>query len=180
MKIRFLIWLVLVSSPALTQVFSTQQQALERIFPKPQTIERRTLFLDEKQVAAIQKLARAKLESKIVIYYAGKKDSHVTGYAFFATDIVRTKEATYMTVVNPDSTIRLIEILAFYEPMDYFPAPRWLELFRGKWLNDKLWLKRDIHNITGATLTAQVITRGARRMLALFQMAVPKSGGFGK
>jgi hypothetical protein len=55
-----------------------------------------------------------------------------------------------MTVVNPDSTIRLGEILAFYEAMDYFPAPRWLELFRGKWLNDKLWLKRDIHNFCWA------------------------------
>ncbi|MDZ7362443.1 MAG: FMN-binding protein [candidate division KSB1 bacterium] len=175
MRIRILLWLVLVSSPALAQVFSTQQQALERIFPKPQTIERRTVFLDEKQAADIQKLARARLESKIVVYYAGKKDSNVTGFAFFATDIVRTKEVTYMTVINPDSTIRLIEILAFYEPMDYFPAPRWLALFRGKWLNDNLWLKHDIHNITGATLTAQVVTRGARRMLAVFQVAVPNS-----
>jgi len=175
-----LVLVMLLVSPSLAQVFSTQQQALERIFPKPQTIERQTLFLDDKQVAAIQKLARARLESKIVVYYAGKNENNVTGYAFFATDIVRTKEAAYMTAVNPDSTIRLVEMLAFYEPMDYFPAPRWLELFRGKWLNDKLWLKRDIHNITGATLTAQVITQGARRMLAIFQVAVPKSGGFGK
>jgi hypothetical protein len=161
-------------TPSSAQVFSTQQQALDRAFPKPQTIERQTLFLDGKQVEAIQKLARAKLESKIVTYYVGKDGEKIAGYAFFATDIVRTKAATYMAVVNPDSAVRFVEILAFYEPMDYFPMPRWLDLFRSKLLNDNLWPRRDIHNITGATLTTQAITQGVRRMLAIFQVAVPK------
>ncbi|MGH7454008.1 MAG: FMN-binding protein, partial [bacterium] len=122
-------------------------------------------------------LARAKLESKIVTYYLSKDVDKIAGYAFFATDIVRTKAATYMIVVNPDSTVRFVEILAFYEPMDYFPMPRWLDLFRGKLLNDNLWPRRDIHNITGATLTTQAITQGVRKMLAIFQVAVPKNGG---
>ncbi|MGH7453269.1 MAG: hypothetical protein ACRENG_18105, partial [bacterium] len=43
------------ASPALPQVFNTQQQALERAFPKPQIVERQTLFLDGKQVESIQK-----------------------------------------------------------------------------------------------------------------------------
>jgi len=173
-KFLYSFFVVVILSPAVAQIFSTQQQALERAFPKPQIIERRTLFLDDKQVATIQKLARAKLESKIVTYYAGKDGNKITGYAFFATDVVRTKAATYMAVVNPDSSIRLVEILAFYEPMDYFPTRRWLELFDGKWLNDDLWPKRAIHNITGATLTTQAITLGARKTLAIFQVAVPK------
>ncbi len=158
----FLLVTISAASPALPQVFSTQQQALERAFPKPQVVERQTLFLDDKQVESIQKLARAKLESKIVTYYLGKDGDKITSYAFFATDIVRTKAATHMAVVNPDSTVRLVEILAFYEPMDYFSMPRWLDLFRGKLLNDNLWPRRDIHNITGATLTTQAITQGVR------------------
>jgi serine protease inhibitor ecotin len=165
---------IIAASLASAQVFSTQQQALERAFPKPQIVGRQTLFLDDKQVESIQKQARAKLESKIVTYYLGKDGDKITGYAFFATDIVRTKAATYMAVVNPDSTVRFVEVLAFYEPMDYFPMARWLDLFRGKLLNDNLWPRRDIHNITGATLTTQAITQGARKMLAIFQVAVPK------
>jgi len=180
LKILIFVLVAIISSPTAAQVFSTQQQALARIFPKPQSVERRTLFLDDGQVEAIQKLARARLASKIIPYYIGKQENKITGYAFFATDIVRTKEVTYMTVVNPDSTIRAVEILAFYEPMDYLPAPRWLELFRGKWLNDNLWPKRNIHNITGATLTAQSLTQGARKMLAIFQVAVPKSNSITK
>jgi len=169
------VFVIIFLSPAFAQVFSTQQPALERAFPKPQTIARQTLFLDDAQVESIQKLARAKLESKIFTYYLGKDGNEITGYAFFATDLVRTKAATYMVVVNPDSTLRRVEILAFYEPMDYFPTPRWLELFRGKFLTANLWPKRDIHNITGATLTAQTLTQGARKMLAVFQVAVAQT-----
>jgi hypothetical protein len=172
--------LMIVSSPTPAQVFSTQQQALERAFPKPQAIERLTVFLDDKQVESIQKLARAKLESKIVTYYRGKENNRVTGFAFFATDVVRTKSATYMAVINPDSTVRLVEILAFYEPMDYFPMSRWLDLFRRKPLNDDLWPRCGIHNITGATLTTQALTLGVRKMLAIFQVAVPKNDGVAK
>lgn len=167
--------LLLVASPTSAQVFSTQQQALARAFPKPQTIERRTLFLDDQQVEAIQKLARAKLASKVIPYYAGQLENQTLGYAFFGAEIVRTKEAIYMAVINPDSSLRAVEILAFAEPADYLPVPRWFELFRGKWLNDNLWPKRDIHNVTGATLTTQTITFGVRKMLAIFQIAVPKN-----
>ena len=176
MVLKKVFWVLpsLAFSPVVAQVLSTQQQALERAFPKPQLVERQTLFLDDKQVELIQKLARAKLESKIVTYYLGKDNGKISGYAFFATDVVRTKAATYMAVIDPVSTIRRVEILAFYEPMDYFPTPRWLELFRGKGLNDNLWPKRDIHNITGATMTTQALTQGVRRMLAIFQTAVPK------
>jgi hypothetical protein len=80
-----------------------------------------------------------------------------------------------MVVINPDSTVRYAEILAFYEPLDYLPAPNWLELFRSKPLKDNLWPRRDIHNITGATLTVQALTQGVRKMLAIFQVAVPKA-----
>lgn len=167
--------LIFLASPAFAQVFSTQQQALERAFPPPQTIERRTLFLDDRQVEAIQKLARAKLASKIISYYCGGRDGKISGYAFFAAEVVRTKEAVYLTVIDPDSSIRAVEILAFAEPADYLPTPRWFDLFRGKKLTDNLWPKRDIHNVTGATLTTQTITLGARKMLAIFQVAVPKN-----
>jgi hypothetical protein len=51
--------LIVMASPVATQVFNTQQQALACIFPKPQSFECRTLFLDDRQVDAIQKPARA-------------------------------------------------------------------------------------------------------------------------
>ena len=110
----------------------------------------------------------------MVTYYVGKSTRGIHGYAFFETHIVRTMPETFMAVVNPDGNLKFVEILAFYEPEDYLPPRRWLDLFRGRKLGDDLWVKRGIRNITGATLTTQAITDGIRRILATFRVAIKK------
>ncbi len=156
------------------QAFMTQEQALRAAFPNGETIDRQTLFLSAAQVDEIQKRGRAKLESQLVIYYRATHAGKAAGYAFFETTIVRTKPATIMAVINPDSSLRAVTILSFYEPQDYLPAPRWFNLFRGKFLRDGLWPRRDIHHLSGATLSVNALTLAARRLLAIFIVAVPK------
>lgn len=109
-----------------------------------------------------------------MVCYRGRSAGKVTGYAFFEATIVRTKPATIMAVVNPDSTVRSVQVLSFYEPLDYLPPPRWLSLFRNRGLGEGLWPERDIHHITGATLTVRAVTLAVRRILAVFVVAVPK------
>ena len=166
--------LILCCTSVWSQVYLTKEAALELYFPNT-AIERRTVFLTERQAQVIQNTAKAKVPSRIVTYYIGMNNDRAIGYAFFETHIVRTMPATFMIVVNPDSTIRAVELLAFYEPEDYRPPKRWLELFDGKSLQSDLWLKRGIQNIVGATLSAQSISDGVRRTLALYETAV--SGG---
>jgi len=156
------------------QVLMKQDEALRLAFPQGEIVERQTLFLTEAQVVEIEKTARSKLESKLVVYYRARKEDRISGYAFFETAIVRTKPVTLMALVNPDSTLRLVELLSFYEPHDYLPAPRWLSLFRNRAFTDHLWPKRDIHNISGATLSVQTITLAVRRMMATYIVAVSR------
>lgn len=164
---------VLCSGVAHSQVLLTKEAALALYFPDVR-VERRTAFLTDEQVTRIQAAARARVESKVVTYYVGRGADGVTGYAFFDTHIVRTMPATIMVVINPDSTVRAVELLAFYEPEDYRPPDRWLEQFNGKSLRNDLWLKRGIHTIVGATLSAQSISDAVRVTLATYQNAVPK------
>jgi len=159
---------------AQAQVMLKQEDALRLAFSQDEVVERQILFLTAAQVAEIQKVARSKVESQLVVYYRARNAEKVAGYAFFETTIVRTKPATMMAVINPDSTVRLVEMLSFYEPQDYLPAPRWLALFRHRLLTDNLWPKRDIHNITGATLSVQAITLAVRRMMATYAVAVSR------
>lgn len=173
---QLLLAATLLTSHLSAQVFLTKDEALRIFFPEPASIERRNLFLTDAEVDRIQAQAKAKVGSKIVTYYVGRLDNHVQGYAFLDTRTIRTEPATYMVVINPDSSLRAVELLAFYEPEDYLPPKRWLSLFEKKKNNDDLWLKRGIHSISGATLSAQAITEGVRRILATFQIAVPKDG----
>ena len=156
------------------QVFKTQHKALQEAFPNSDSIERKTLFLTDEQVNQIQRLAKAKLESKIVTFYVGEKADSITGYAFFETNIVRTKPETFIVVSDKKARVKYVEVLAFYEPLDYLPTSNWFALFADKILSDKLWPKRDIHNITGATLSVQAITQGVRKILAIYEVAIAK------
>jgi hypothetical protein len=162
------------SQLALSQVLMQQEEALRRAFPQAEKIGRHTLFLTDEQIAEIQKSARSKVESKIVVYYRATQGEKILGFAFFETMIVRTKPATIMAVIKPDSTLQMVEVLAFHEPRDYLPAPRWLTLFRNRKLNEALWPKRDIHHISGATLSVQAITLAVRRLLATHIVAVSR------
>ncbi|MCG3120029.1 MAG: hypothetical protein ALAOOOJD_02593 [bacterium] len=173
----FMLALAIVTSSAPTlraQVFLTQEQALRAAFSNGEDVSRQTLFLTAGQLADIQKLARSKVESKLVVYYRASRAGKLTGCAFFETTVVRNKSATLMIVVNPDSSLRWVQLLAFYEPHDYLPTPRWLALFQNKFLTDGLWPKRDIHHITGATLSVQALTLAVRRLLATYVVAVAR------
>jgi Na+-translocating ferredoxin:NAD+ oxidoreductase RnfG subunit len=166
-----LLALLLTATTAVAQVHMTKEEALRTHFPGA-VIERSTAFLTEAERLAIQRSARAMVESKVVTYYVARQAGRVIGTAFFETQTIRTMPATYMVVVDPDTSVRAVEMLAFYEPPDYHPSDRWLQQFNGRSADQDLYLKRGIHAISGATLTAQTVTDGVRRLLTTYTEVV--------
>jgi hypothetical protein len=152
------------------QVFQTQEQALAETFARADTVIRKTLFLDQAQVDTLEKRCKCKLASQIIPYYTAQKGKKTLGVAFFDTQIVRTKEAVVMIVVSPPGVLEKIKVLAFYEPLDYLPIPKWFSLFEQKSLTQALWPGKQIHTVTGATLSVRVFTFSARRALVLYEM----------
>lgn len=167
-------WGIIAPSQAEAKVYNTKEEAIKNVFPAADTVEKKTVFLNDEEKKQAEELGRVKLDSKMFTFYIGKKGKDTIGYAVFESHIVRTKPEVFMLLINPNGEIERIEILAFYEPEEYLPPKRWLQLFKGKYLNDQLRVKRDIHAITGATLTAEGITREIRRILAVFELMVLK------
>ena len=159
-----------------SRVFMTQEEALRLAFSTGTMVERKNLYLSNEQKKQIEEQAKSKMDSSLVTYYMGKSTEGVNGFAFFDSHNVRTMPEALMVVVNPDGSLRFVEILAFYEPEDYLPPKRWLGLFQKKKLDENLWVKRGIRNVAGATLTTQAITEAVRRILATFQVVIqPKA-----
>jgi len=154
-------------------VHLTKDAALKLYFPDAQ-IERKTEYLTPEQKTAIKQKAHAPVESGVITYYVAKKNNATIGYAFFESVTVRTKVATYMIAINPNGTVRGIEILAFYEPDDYKPSGRWLGQFQNKDLQNDLMLRSGIKNIAGATISAQTFSDAVRRILSIYSLAIPK------
>ncbi len=149
-------------------LYKTQKQALAEAFPGG-GIERKTAFLTDEQAEEVERLARAKLESKIISYYVGlDSDGKPAGAAFFDSHVVRTTTETVMILVSPDGSVRRVEILAFYEPEDYKVRQSWLDRMEEKNLERELVVGRDLVRVTGATLTVRALAAAVRRSLALY------------
>ncbi len=148
-------------------MFHARDEALRLAFPDAERIEPRDFFLTSAQREAIEKHARAALESDLLTIYVGHRDGAVAGYAILDTHVVRTLPETFMIVLTPDGHVSATYVLAFYEPTDYMPGDRWLEQFVGKGGEDELRLGRGIDGITGSTLSARAVADAVRRALAM-------------
>ena len=167
-----LLALLAVQSIGYAQVFKTREAALADTFARCDTVVRSVLFLSAAEQDEIQNRARGKLESRMVTYYTGLLGGRPAGYAFIQSNVVRTKPATYLVAVDTTGLVSRVDLLAFYEPRDYQPVPKWLSLFRDKSLGAQLWPGRSIHAITGATLTARAFTEGVRKALATYEVMI--------
>lgn len=168
--VSLMVMVMTSSLPA--QVRMTREDALTLYFPGAE-VTRKTVFLTAVEAEAIQTRARTNVESKIVTYYRAAKNGATVGTAFLETKTVRTMPATFIVVINPDTSVRAVEMLAFHEPEDYLPSARWLGQFAGKGPDDDLFLKRGIHSIAGSTLSAQAISDAVRRIIATYELVVP-------
>jgi len=168
------VWAALaVPAAARAKVFLTQEEALRLAFPDAK-VEARNAFLTNDQRRAAKALSgEDEPPSALVRYYVATKDGHPAGEAYFDTHVVRTMSETVMVVVSPEGRIVRIEVLSFSEPEEYMPRAKWYEQFRGRQLDDELSLKRSIHPVSGATLTARATTDAARRVLAIYRVLHP-------
>jgi Na+-translocating ferredoxin:NAD+ oxidoreductase RnfG subunit len=80
---------------------------------------------------------------------------------------------TILIVITPQGRVGAVEVLAFNEPEDYLPPPRWLDRFDGKALAKDLKPGLAVPNLSGATLTARAVRQrcGARLPLHAFLTA---------
>ncbi len=134
-------------------------------------IEVKNIILSDSQLERVKKLSGVKLESKLITFYLVKYNSNIKFYGYVDIHIVRTHPEVVLYVLNEKGEIELIKILSFKEPPEYMADENWLNYLKGKTLEkDLLRLRRDVPNMTGATLTAKAITDNARKVIALWEI----------
>lgn len=160
----------MLSGPAHSKVFASQNQAINEAFPDATRVDRRTVILKKTQVAAIESRTGSEVVAKIVVLHVAYRDEEVLGYAHIDVHTVRTQPEAFLVVLTPEGRVRTVRILAFHEPLDYLPTDRWYQQFADKTKEDSLRVGRDIHGVVGATLSARAAADGVRRMLAYYEV----------
>src|SRR5574341_1543889 len=116
-------------------------------------------------------------ETEYVIFTAKQRDK-LLGYGVIVEEIGKSRPITFIVGVRPDGKVAEVAIMAYREPYGgEVRYPRFLAQYAGKTLRDPLLPSRDIHNITGATLSCQSIGQGVRKALALVHVLFLKEGG---
>lgn len=170
---------VLVGSPAAparAKVYLSRSEALAWAFPDADRVDEAVHVLDEAQAHAVEALARAPVETRIVKLYTAWRDDAVAGYAWIDIHTVRTMPEAILVVLTPEGTVRSLRVLAFHEPPEYLPAERWLEQFEGRRRAEGLVPGDAIHGIAGSTLSSRAVAGAVRRSLALYRVLVEGAG----
>lgn len=147
------------------RVFLTVEEALALAFEGCE-VTRSTEYFNDERKERVATLAKGEFDRGMLYPYAARKDGELVGTAYVDTHQVRTLSESLFFVVAPDGTLSRIELLSFAEPPDYIPSAPWYAQLIGKPLDDELFLKKGVRNLTGATLTARATVRAARRVLA--------------
>jgi len=161
---------LVLSLPAQSKVFTSQNQALREAFPDATRIERDSKLLLKRELARIQSITRDDDPARVVVIHTAWRGETLLGYAHIDVHNIRTKPEAFLVVLSPDGVVRSVRVLAFHEPLDYLPTERWYAQFRGKSGDDRLRVGGDIHGVVGATLSAQAASDGVRRMLAYYEV----------
>jgi hypothetical protein len=162
---------ILCSSTAVhAGAYMTKAEALALAFGETVQVETTSLYLTEAELDEVARQSGVRPDSALYTLYVGKAGKTVVGYAAIEAATVRTHPETVLVVLEPNGQVRFVEILAFFEPEEYLPSKRWLDQFKARRLTNSLKVGADIQGISGATLSAQSVTRQVRKTAAILNM----------
>ena len=153
-------------------VLITPDAAMQSIFGSSADVEKKTLMLSKTESAAVSKAAKMKLSTRLYKLYTISDNGTVAGYGILISGKVRSKNAAILYAITPAGTIKSVEIVAFNEPPEFIPPQSWMKQFDNAKARSDLHVGKNIPTITGATLSARMVTDNARLALAIFDVKV--------
>lgn len=161
---------MVVTTPGFAAVYLTVEQAQQVIFPGQSFTVISVLLSEEEQRTIKEKLGVPMSFMKQKIWRSEN------GSYFFMDQVIGKHELiTYAVGINPDGSIRQIEIMDYREAYGQeIRQKRWRRQFIGKTTTSPLELNDDIKNISGATLSCRHVTEGVKRLLSFYEYKFKK------
>ena len=160
----------LVGAPiyAHAKIFVSAEQAQKLIFPNKQFTKTPLLITEDVQ----DKMQSA---SSVSHPFKGDRVWKASDGSYFIVDEVVGKHEmiTYAVGISPTGAVQGIEIMEYVESYGYEVADEsWRKQFVGKTAEDPIKLKKDIENISGATLSSKHLTDGVKRIMVMYDLTL--------
>lgn len=152
-------------------IFLKEEEAPKAVFPDATSFERKVIASSAKlreKIKEIMGKTTTSLWEEFYITFTAKKGEVVLGYAVIVEEIGKHRPITFIVGVGNDRKVRDVALMVYREPYGgEVKDRRFLAQYEGRELKDPLLPYRDIHNITGATLSVEAMGRGIKKALAL-------------
>ena len=154
--------------------FLKEEDTPKAVFPDANSFERKIIRSSAELRDKIQqRLGKTKTSiwEDTYVTFTVKKADAVIGYAVIVEEIGKHRPITFVVGVGLDRKIKDAALMVYREAYGgEVRDRRFLQQYRGKQLNDPLLPFRDIHNISGATMSVEAIGRGSKKALALVEI----------
>ncbi len=175
-SLAFIVFVLLLASSTLNasvRTYATEHEILEMSFSGAEIKKKKVNITPEMRID-IEKFIKGKFFKRRVYFYVAKRGRQTQGYATVMNEIGKTEPITFMVILNREGVVKSVNILVFRETQGYeIENPMWRKQFIGKSLKDPLRLKKNIDNISGATLSSRAVTKGVKKVLAVFNVVKP-------
>jgi len=165
-----------VTAPVFATQYLSPEQAQKLMFPEADTFRAQPLSLDAGQMRQVEQAGGLPARSAQWRVVGAYKGGTLLGYMVLDDVIGKFELISYAVGVNPDASVRQVEILAYRESHgSEIRLPAWRRQFVGKSARSgDLRLGAGISNISGATLSCTHVTDGVRRIAAVAQVALAR------
>ncbi len=166
-----------LASPVLTaekvDVYLSLQEAPKVMFPSADRIERKDVPSDESLRRRMkERIGRMKpsIWEPFYISFTAYKEDEVIGYAVVCEEIGKHRPITFIVATTPDRVVKDVSVMMYREPIGGEVRHRaFLKQFARKNLDNPIAARRDIKNISGATLSVRAMSKGVRKALAFLE-----------
>jgi len=163
--------------PADETMWASDVYAQERLtVAQREVLFAQPLTLDTAQMRQVEQLAGLPARSNQWRVVGAYKGGTLLGYMVLDDVIGKFELISYAVGLNPDASVRQVEILAYRESHGgEIRLPAWRKQFAGKSAKSgDLRIGAGINNISGATLSCTHVTDGVRRIAAVAQVALAR------
>ncbi len=156
-------------------VYLSLAEAPKTVLPDADEILRRDVTSDEKIRERMKPLI-GRLQPSIwepyYITFEGRRDGETIGYAVICEEIGKHRPMTFIVATDTAGQVRDVALMMYREPVGAEVRYKgFVSQFDGKDLQDPIYPRRDVKNVSGATLSVRAMSRGVRKALALLQIA---------
>lgn len=153
-------------------VFYTEQEAVEKLFPKADKFDSKKIILNDEQRGRVAKRVGHDLFEASFDVFIAKKGSKILGYAIAGEELGKFRAITSMVAIDPKGKVLDVVVMIYRESHgEDVKRKRFLYQYKGKSIKSPVRINKDIMTITSATISVRSMNRQVRKVISVVHEA---------